>query len=216
LVSRTISSTGVSSLMEEMVRETKQALLWLKQHADSYGVDPERIVLMGSSAGGHLALLTAYTPGHLAFQPRNISGDERVHGVVAFYPPTDFLELYQHTVERTAMPNEALGVNPLNWALYGLLWALGLAKSPQDTTSRHNFITKLLGGAPDDIPEIYRLLSHINHVSPRSPPTMLIIGEREKEDGTVTVRKRNGDNLPPMSVQEFADMVRRECEEGTA
>jgi acetyl esterase/lipase len=87
--------------VEEMVRETKQALLWLKQHADSYGVDPERIVLMGSSAGGHLALLTAYTPGHLAFQPRNISGDERVHGVVAFYPPTDFLELYQHTVERS-------------------------------------------------------------------------------------------------------------------
>jgi len=47
-------------------------------------------------------------------------------------------------------------------------------------------------------------------------PYMLIIGEREKEDGTVTVRKRNGDNLPPMSSQEFADMVRRECEEGIA
>ncbi len=45
-------------------------------------------------------------------------------------------------------------------------------------------------------------------------PYMLIIGEREKVDGTVTVRKRNGDNLPPMSPQEFADMVRRECEEG--
>ena len=45
-------------------------------------------------------------------------------------------------------------------------------------------------------------------------PYMLIIGEREKEDGTVTVRKRNGDNLPPMSSQEFTDMVRKECEEG--
>ena len=45
-------------------------------------------------------------------------------------------------------------------------------------------------------------------------PYMLIIGEREKEDGTVTVRKRNGDNLPPMSSQEFADMVRQECKEG--
>ncbi len=47
-------------------------------------------------------------------------------------------------------------------------------------------------------------------------PYMLIIGEREKEDGTVTVRKRNGDNLPPMSPQEFIDMVCRECEEGRA
>ncbi len=44
-------------------------------------------------------------------------------------------------------------------------------------------------------------------------PYMLIIGEREKEDGTITVRKRNGDNLPPMSTQDFIDMVRRECEE---
>ncbi|RUM48114.1 MAG: threonine--tRNA ligase [Desulfocapsa sp.] len=47
-------------------------------------------------------------------------------------------------------------------------------------------------------------------------PYMLIIGEREKEDATVTVRKRNGDNLPPMSTREFADMVRSECEEGIA
>jgi threonyl-tRNA synthetase len=47
-------------------------------------------------------------------------------------------------------------------------------------------------------------------------PYMLIIGGREKEDATVTVRKRNGDNLPPMSAQDFADMVRRECEEGIA
>ncbi|GAB4335021.1 MAG: threonine--tRNA ligase [Desulfobulbaceae bacterium] len=45
-------------------------------------------------------------------------------------------------------------------------------------------------------------------------PYMLIIGEREKEEGTVTVRKRSGENLPPMSPGEFAEMVRSECEEG--
>ena len=47
-------------------------------------------------------------------------------------------------------------------------------------------------------------------------PYMLIIGDREMEEGTVTVRKRNGDNLPPMTPQEFADLVRKECEQGTA
>ncbi|MCI5130262.1 MAG: threonine--tRNA ligase, partial [Candidatus Electrothrix sp. EH2] len=47
-------------------------------------------------------------------------------------------------------------------------------------------------------------------------PYMLIIGDREMEDGTVTVRKRNGDNLPPMTSQEFADLVRQDCEQGTA
>ena len=47
-------------------------------------------------------------------------------------------------------------------------------------------------------------------------PYMLIIGEREKEDNTVTVRKRSGENLPPMSTKEFVEMVGKECEEGVA
>ncbi len=42
-------------------------------------------------------------------------------------------------------------------------------------------------------------------------PYMLIIGEKEKESGTVTVRMRNGKNLPPMSIKEFIDMVNEEC-----
>ena len=44
-------------------------------------------------------------------------------------------------------------------------------------------------------------------------PYMLIIGEREREDGTVTVRKRNGENLPAMSPDAFVQLVRRECDE---
>jgi len=46
-------------------------------------------------------------------------------------------------------------------------------------------------------------------------PYMLIIGEREKESGTVTVRKRNGENLPPMTPGEFVEMIQHECEEVT-
>lgn len=42
---------------------------------------------------------------------------------------------------------------------------------------------------------------------------MLIVGEREKEEGTITVRMRNGKNLPPMQPQQFVDFVHKECEE---
>ncbi|WP_456385499.1 threonine--tRNA ligase [Desulfolithobacter sp.] len=45
-------------------------------------------------------------------------------------------------------------------------------------------------------------------------PYMLIIGDREMNEGMVTVRKRNGENLPPMTVEAFTDMVQRECKEG--
>ncbi|WP_035246587.1 threonine--tRNA ligase [Desulfogranum mediterraneum] len=43
---------------------------------------------------------------------------------------------------------------------------------------------------------------------------MLIVGEREKEEGTVTVRLRDGKNLPPMRPEEFIDFIQKECEEG--
>ena len=42
-------------------------------------------------------------------------------------------------------------------------------------------------------------------------PYMLIVGDREKEDGTVTVRKKDGQNLPDMTPEAFCDLVRDEC-----
>jgi threonyl-tRNA synthetase len=45
-------------------------------------------------------------------------------------------------------------------------------------------------------------------------PYMLIVGDKEKESGTVTVRLRDGKNLPPVSVGEFARMVDEECRTG--
>jgi len=44
-------------------------------------------------------------------------------------------------------------------------------------------------------------------------PYMLIIGDKEKENGTVTVRLRDGKNLPEMTVAEFAVKVADECKE---
>ena len=163
--------------IEEMVRETKQALLWLKQHAGNYGVDPDKIVLMGGSAGGHLALLTAYTPGHRAFQPHNISGDERVYGVIAYYPPVDFNALYQNNVRQVHMDNENPLLTPFAWFMFLLLKALGFADDMSQLSADNNFLTRLLEGPPDRVPDRYRLLSPINHVSPASPPTLILIGQ---------------------------------------
>ena len=43
---------------------------------------------------------------------------------------------------------------------------------------------------------------------------MLIVGDQEKQDGTVTVRLRNGKNLSAMKIEEFIEMVQKECLEG--
>ncbi len=41
-------------------------------------------------------------------------------------------------------------------------------------------------------------------------PYMLIVGDREKQDGTVTIRRRDGENLPPMTPEAFFDLVTKE------
>lgn len=72
------------------------AVGWIKENAARYGVDPERVALLGRSAGGHLVLLAAYTEGHAAPTPgcaaRNVQ-DTGVAAVAAFYPPTDLSRL---------------------------------------------------------------------------------------------------------------------------
>ena len=43
--------------IEHIVRQMVQALAWVYRHASTYGGDPERIVVAGHSAGGHLATM---------------------------------------------------------------------------------------------------------------------------------------------------------------
>ena len=61
-----------------MVKDVKQAILWLKQQADTFGVNPERVALTGQSAGAQLTLLAAYTPNHATFQPDGAAGDTSI------------------------------------------------------------------------------------------------------------------------------------------
>ncbi|MBA6222647.1 alpha/beta hydrolase [Colwellia sp. MB02u-18] len=46
------------------------ALLWLKEHSANYNIDDNNIVLAGTSAGGQLAALLAYSGGQLTAQPK--------------------------------------------------------------------------------------------------------------------------------------------------
>jgi threonyl-tRNA synthetase len=45
-------------------------------------------------------------------------------------------------------------------------------------------------------------------------PYMLIVGDKEKVEQTVTVRMRDGANLPPMTISEFAEKVAQEVRAG--
>ncbi|GIG56596.1 hypothetical protein Lfu02_09680 [Longispora fulva] len=71
--------------------DVKCAIGWVRAHAEQYGIDPTRIVLMGESAGGTLALLAAYSVGDAALPPSCPAPDSSVKAVVGLYPATDLV-----------------------------------------------------------------------------------------------------------------------------
>lgn len=60
-------------------------IAWVREHSREYDLDPNAVFLTGSSAGGHLASLAAFTPGDPLFQPGFEGADTSVAGVITLY-----------------------------------------------------------------------------------------------------------------------------------
>jgi acetyl esterase/lipase len=73
--------------------DVRRGLRHVRAHADELGVDPDRLVLMGMSAGAHLAVLAHVARSLPALEPdlpRNLRDvAEDVRGVIAHYGPYD-------------------------------------------------------------------------------------------------------------------------------
>lgn len=153
-----------------MVGDAKRAVAWIKSNAEKYGVDPKKIVMAGASAGGHVALMAAYTPGHPKFSPEDIGeADPAVCGMVSFYGTTDLVlgyEIYRVRQMSKKIPKVPIGtkINHKNFnegGRYG---------------GRPDIF---LGGTPDEVPEMYQLANPTTHVNATSPPTLLAVGEND-------------------------------------
>jgi len=73
----------------EMITNLNSGIGWVKQNARKYEIDPDRLGMMGASAGGHLASLAAVTMTADGDQSRN---GKSIKAVAVFFPPTDFLD----------------------------------------------------------------------------------------------------------------------------
>ncbi len=131
--------------------DVREAVRWVRRHADEYGIDPDRIVALGASAGGHLsALLGTYPDGPVAVAGLPVPRDgtppttkvvsARVQAVIDLYGPADLRGLIESR-ERTGGP-------------------------------LHLF----LGGGPDRFPGRFEAASPVRHVSSDDPPMLLIHG----------------------------------------
>ncbi|CAL9282598.1 alpha/beta hydrolase fold domain-containing protein [Streptomyces sp. SudanB182_2057] len=69
--------------------DLRALLVWLRDRAGELGLDPDRVVLWGESAGGHLAALTALTRAAAGTGGPAVT----VRGCVTWYAPTDLTRL---------------------------------------------------------------------------------------------------------------------------
>jgi acetyl esterase len=69
------------------IDDVQQAIHFVKSRAAEYHIDPDRIALIGESAGGQLAAMAALRS----------STDASVKGVVALYAPTDLVTLVENS-----------------------------------------------------------------------------------------------------------------------
>ncbi|HID52773.1 MAG TPA: alpha/beta hydrolase [Anaerolineae bacterium] len=153
-----------------MVSDVQQAVIWLKQHAGKYGIRPDRIVMTGQSAGGHLSLLTAYSARDPAMKALNPHGDVSVRGVISLYGPTDMITMYEQMEARFGpYANKRVSLE-----LQNLLESRGY-KGKALVEGLPGF----MGGTPAELPEIYRLVSPMYYAGPHCPPTLLVHGAHD-------------------------------------
>ena len=134
------------------VHDVKAAIRWIRAHAEQHGLDPDRIAVWGSSAGGHLSSLLG-TSGDVA----ELEGDlgphtrfsSRVQAVVNLCGPQDF--------------------------------TVALMRDPKgQPVIEDDAVMGLLGGTAVQKPAEARAASPLTHVSPDDPPFITFHGTADQ------------------------------------
>ena len=84
----------------DAVADVRRAVRHVRMSAERFGIDPQRLGVMGGSAGGHLALMLglASDGGDVEAEDPVLRVGNRVQTVVAYFPPVD--------LSKSAGPNE--------------------------------------------------------------------------------------------------------------
>ena len=95
------------------VQDCKAAVRWLRANAKKYRIDPARIGVVGSSAGGTLAQFVGVTADKKQFEGEggNLDHSSRVQCVVSFFGPSDLTKSYGKSVDAAEVLPLYLGGN---------------------------------------------------------------------------------------------------------
>ena len=135
------------------IHDIKAAVRFLRANANAFGVDTSKIAIAGNSSGGHLAALAGVTNGHVGLEGR--VGD------------------YLNTSSDIQAILSYFGA-------YDLGSILGQS-SAYGRDIRVPALQLLLGGQPEEIPELAQLASPVFHVETSDPPLLLLHGDQDAQ-----------------------------------
>lgn len=168
----------------EAVEDMNKATRYIRSRAKEYGIDPERLGIMGASAGGHLSLMQG-----CAGQPADPNANDplnkfssKANAVGCFFPPTDFLNYGKEG-------EVALGTGALKdfWPPFDF-HTLEQKRGFVPVTDMDKRIV------------IGKAISPIYHVNKDSAPTLIIHGDADKlvpiQQAELILAKLKENNVP--------------------
>lgn len=133
--------------------DLKAAIRFLRARAGEYGLDGKNIAIAGGSAGGHLAALVGIS-----------NGVKELEGAEGAYLTTS--SDVQAIVSFYGASN---------------LQSILSQSTPHGLSVREPALRLLLGGLPDEKPDLARLASPVTHIRPGSPPLLLVHGDADPQ-----------------------------------
>jgi acetyl esterase/lipase len=133
------------------VEDCRCALRWLTYRARDYSLDTSRFVLTGTSAGGHLSLMTGMLPANSVFDRQcPIEGNDRWNSATVPEPKVAAV---------------------VNW------FGIGDVADLLDGPNARNYAREWFGSFPNS--ELAKQLSPVNYVRAGVPPIITIHGEHD-------------------------------------
>ncbi len=133
------------------IHDCKAALRWIRGNAGKYHLDPDRIGVWGSSAGGHLVAMLGTSGGVEALEGELGSyadQSSRVTCVVDFFGPSELL-------------------------------TMGDAPSDLDHNGAGSPESLLVGGTLQEMKEVAKDASPVTYVSRDDPPFLIVHGDKD-------------------------------------
>jgi acetyl esterase/lipase len=136
-----------------LIHDIKASIRYLRGNAKKYGYRTDKIIIWGSSAGGHLAALVGTTnndpelEGNLGAYTKESSS---VQVILDFYGPTNFLTILNQS-------------------------------TPHGIDVRVPALTLLLGKPLEQVNELAKKASPVYQVDPKDPPLLLVHGDQDNQ-----------------------------------